>query len=108
MANSINDGLSKPDQIGSPVTLYVSGNSVLKSVNGLVLDCGTITSSGNTSVVVFSKTFSATPSIWCGPTVGSVAVAVQSVISNIGTGSFSVATGSNIANYWIAVGSGTF
>ena len=102
MANSLDDGLNKPSQLGSPVT------GTLQSVNGQVTDFGTITSSGNTSVVVFTKTFTATPVITCFPTIGSVGVANKSVLSALGTGSFSVATGSNIANTWTAIGSGTY
>jgi len=108
MVNSLTDGLSEPNSLGSPATLYISGNSTQKSVNGQALDFGTITSSGNTSVVLFAKTFSAAPKIFCFPAVGSVAEANLSVLSNIGTGSFSVATGSNIANVWFAIGSGNY
>lgn len=90
----MNDGLNKPDQ--------------LSSVNGQVIDFGTVTSSGNTSVVVFEKTFTAVPVISCFPSIGSVGVANKSVLSSIGTGSFSVKTGSNIANTWTAIGSGNY
>jgi hypothetical protein len=108
MANALQDGLNLPDLVGSPIKVNTSGNSTFKSLNGQAIDFGTVTGSGNTSVVVFSKTFSATPTVFCFPTVGSVAVASLSVVSNLNAGSFSVATGSNIANYWIAVGSGSY
>lgn len=108
MGNSLDDGLNKPDQIGSPVTLNASGNSTFASLNGQAIDFGALTGSGNTSVVVFAKTFTAAPVISCYPSVGSVSVANKSVISAIGTGSFSVAAGSNIENTWTAVGSGSY
>lgn len=85
-----------------------SGTFTNLNGNGQVMDFGTVTGSGNTSVVVFAKTFSAAPVISCYPSVGSVGVVSLSVISAIGTGSFSVATGSNIANTWTAIGSGSY
>jgi hypothetical protein len=94
MTNSVNDGLSKPDQ--------------LSSVNGQVTDFGQVTGSGNTSVVTFAKTFTAAPEVIVMAQVGSVAVANSAVVSAIGTGSFSIATGSNIATSWIAIGSGNY
>ena len=108
MANSLSDGLSAPQSLGSPSTIFLSGNSTQKSVNGTALDFGTIKGSGNTSVVTFTRTYSAAPAVFTVPTVGSVAVASLSVVSAIGTGSFSVATGSNIENYWFAIGTGTY
>lgn len=94
MVNAINDGLNKP--------------SIIDSVNGQMSDFGSIKGSGNTSVVTFRQSFTAAPVVYCFPAVGSVAVANLSVLSNIGTGSFSVATGSNITNSWFAIGSGTY
>lgn len=94
MANALNDGLNKPDQI--------------ESVNSHVFDFGSFTGSGNTTVVSFNRTFTSAPNVFCFASVGSVAVANQNVLSNIGTGSFSVAAGSNLAQFWIAIGSGTY
>lgn len=108
MANAINDGLNKPGFVGSPITAYLSGNSTQNNLNGQVVDFGTVMGSGNTSVVVFAKTFTAVPVVTCLPSVGSVGVASLSVLSAIGTGSFSVATGSSISNTWIAIGSGNY
>ena len=100
----VNDGLASSNMNAttfSGTTIYASASSV----GGQKTQFGTVTSSGNTSVVVFPAAFTGTPAVSCLPSVGSVAVAVQSVISNINAGSFSVATGSNIANTWIAIGS---
>ena len=108
MANSLNDGLSKPQSLGSPATIFLSGNTTQKSVNGQAIDFGTFTGSGNTSTVSYSRTFSAAPSVFCFPTIGSVAVASYNVVAATTTGSFTCAAGSNLAQFWIAVGTGTY
>lgn len=94
MANALNDGLNKP--------------SIIDSINGYVGDFGTFTGSGNTTVVTFSKTFSATPVVDVWYSLGSLAVASSPVISNLNAGSFSCAAGSNLAFFWTAIGSGTY
>lgn len=88
----------------SGTTIYGSSNGAL---NGHVFDFGTFLGSGNTTVVTYARTFTAAPSVFCFPTIGSHGVAVQTVVSAQGTGSFSAAAGSNYTQYWIAVGSGT-
>ena len=108
MANALQDGLNLPDLVGSPIAVNTSGNSTFKSLNGQIFDFGGFTGSGNTTVITFARTFSASPSVLCFPTVGSVAVASLTVVSNLGTGSFSAVAGSNIAQYWLAIGSGTY
>jgi hypothetical protein len=100
----VNDGLARTN-IDATTFRGTTINANANNVGGQIMDMGTITSSGNTSVVTFAKSFSAAPSVHCIPTVGSVSVANQSVLSNVNAGSFSVATGSNIANSWIAIGS---
>lgn len=94
MANAINDGMNKPDQSAS--------------LNGQAMDFGSSKGSGNSLAIVFTQTFTAAPNVIVMPTVGSTAVGGYASISDVGTGSFVLTTGSNVEAYWIATGSGSY
>ena len=100
----VEDGLARQNQHS---TTFSGTNLFIGAVNGVthVTDFGTFTGSGNTTVVEYAATFSANPSVFCFPSIGSVGVAQKTVVSNQNAGSFSAAAGSNVEQYWIPVGS---
>ena len=94
MANEINDGLSKPDQ--------------LSSLNNQAVDFGASKGSGNALVIEFTQTFTSAPTVFATPTIGSVAIAGYPILASINAGSFTLTTGSNVNTYWLAIGSGSY
>ena len=131
MANSLNDGLSKPDQLdnsaiqsieigsGAVMAANISGGQINKThlaygqigtgsptSYGLSIQTGVdVTSASSGATVVFGTAFKGTPYVVASAS-GTNAVAITTLNAN--AGSFDVISeGANVAFNWIAIGSGT-